>query len=73
MWWMTMDIKKRIDALSEDEAKAALEWVLIMCAYDLPCKSCDVWMRCSIQKMNCTGDCACMDRLLTEALKEGTL
>lgn len=65
-----MDIKDRIDKLTEQEAKGALEWMIMMCAYDLPCKSCDVWMRCSNQKINCTGDINCMNKLLDESLKE---
>ena len=65
-----MDIKARIDALTEAEAKAALEWTLIMCAYDLPCKCCEAFKSCPNLKMNCTGDVACMDKLLNEALKE---
>lgn len=65
-----MDIKTRIDALTEAEAKAALEWTLerfpdsmVRCEHNCPISN-----RCFAYIT--AGDSDCKNLLLDEALKE---
>lgn len=64
-----MDIKTRIDALTEAEAKAALYLVIKAFAYDMPCWCCDVYQDCPSRSVKRTTD-DCMKSVLNEALKE---
>lgn len=66
------DIKERIDVLTEAEAKAALGVMLAMCAYDMPCKCCEVYRKygCNEHKPHAGPELGCMSKLLDEALKE---
>jgi hypothetical protein len=61
-----MDIKTRIDELTEAEAKAALAWVLDLCGLSFPCKRCSI-VRCPT-KLDIVYDCEKF--ILDEALKE---
>ena len=67
-----MDIKERIDGLTEQEAKAALGVMLSMGAYDLPCECCEVYRKygCGEHKPHMGPETCCMNKLLDEALKE---
>lgn len=67
-----MDIKERIDALSEEEAKSALEWYAnklsshIQC-FDCYCsrcrvRNCDVWPKGGYEK--------CVENILKHSLEE---
>ena len=61
-----MDIKTRIDKLTEAEAKAALEWVIDLFGISFPCKRCPV-LGCPT-KLDTEFDCERI--ILDEALKE---
>lgn len=61
-----MDIKTRIDGLSEAEAKAALVWVIELFGISFPCKRCPV-LGCPT-KVDTMYDCEKF--ILDEALKE---
>ena len=60
-----MDIKERIDGLSEAEAKAALAWVIELFGRSFSCKRCPV--------LDCPSQIVCIDMcekfILDEALK----
>ena len=67
---LKMDIKKRIDALTEQEAKAALDSVIMTIALLEPCRMhysdyCPYYDQC-----NSSGTSECAEIWLDEALKE---
>ena len=64
-----MDIKERIDKLTETEAKAALYLAIKAFAWDMPCWCCDVYQDCPSRSVNRTAD-DCMKSVLNEVLKE---
>ena len=59
-----MDIKERIDALTETEAKAALAWVLHKIAIYGSCSVCDKYQTCDRVNNYCEME------FLRQALKE---
>jgi len=61
-----MDIKTRIDGLTEQEAKAALLWVIDLFGISFPCKRCPI-LGCPT-KLDTENDCE--NFILDEALKE---
>jgi hypothetical protein len=61
-----MEIKQRINALTETDAKAALAWVLDLCGLSFPCKRCSI-VGCPT-KLDTVYDCEKF--ILDEALKE---
>lgn len=63
-----MDIKERIDELTEAEAKAALEWALCGLSYRLRCDECPSCSRCPINEPLVKSD-VCLCLLLDAALK----
>ena len=66
-----MDIKKRIDALTEAEAKAALEQCIKTMVENIHCGDCrysEILPDGTIDK--CTTPWNCADMLLDDALKE---
>jgi len=64
-----MDIKERIDALSEVEAKAALAWYAKKTAVWLSCHDCPDVGPCRAS-FKTDMPKTCIDRLFTLALKE---
>lgn len=63
-----MDIKTKIDGLSEGEAKATLEWALCGLAYRLRCDECPSCSRCPVNEPLVKSD-VCLCLLLDAALK----
>lgn len=61
-----VNIRMRIDALTEAEAKAALEWIIDLFGTSFPCKRCPV-LGCPT-KVDTMYDCERF--ILDEALKE---
>ena len=65
-----MDIKDRIDALIEAEAKAALDSVIMTLALQEPCRMSDSDYCPYYSKCNASGTNECAKLWLDEALKE---
>ena len=63
-----MDIKERIDALTEAEAKAALLWYAEEFPFWHSCKNCIVESRCRVAGKKVVEKC--MKNMLELALKE---
>ena len=61
-----MDIKQRIDALTEQEAKAALAWCVINWTRNVSCSDCRIKPVCDTE----IRERFCADIVLDEALKE---
>ena len=64
-----MDIKERIDALTEQEAKAALGWYAEKTALWLSCHDCPDMSPCRIS-FKTDMPKMCIDRIFDMALKE---
>jgi len=67
-----MDIKERIDGLTEVQAKAALEWYTKQLPCYLACNNCLAESRCRVAWKN-GGYEKCMENLLKLALKEARI
>ena len=64
-----MDIKQKINELSEQEAKAALAWCLLNWSRNADCANCRKQMRCVENTRALTGK-LCSELVLEKALKE---
>ena len=65
-----MDIKERIDGLTEQTAKAALDSVIMTIALQEPCRMSDSDYCPYYSQCNASGTTECAELWLDEALKE---